>query len=333
MADENDNVIHVVFGAEGHRIVTRSEPPPARAKPAAEPLPQGDPLTELYTQAEVARLFGLTPGRLRYWAKTGFLAPSAKRGRRKLYTFQDLIGIRAAKGLLDAGLPLQQVRKSVDAIRAALPKVVRPLSELRVVAEGQAMLVRDEAATFEPRTGQLVLDFSVGSLREDVVRTLRPEPSPEEMRAAYEFYLEGCRLDEDPATFAEAEAAYLAALKLDPTLTNALTNLGNLRYRQGREAEAVALYRQALAIDPEQPEALYNLGFVHAENGEAAAAVPFFEAATRADPGFADAHFHLAAAYEATGQKAAAREHWSIYLELQPHGDWADLARERLGKR
>ncbi len=328
MTEEEDNVIHVVFGADGgHRIVTRSEPPPILE---ASPPVAGDPLTELYSRAEVSRLFGLKESRLRYWDKTGFLEPSARRGRRRFYTFQDLIGVRAAKGLLDAGLALQEVRRSVEAIRAALPRVVRPLSELRVVAEGHAMLVRDEETTFEATTGQLVLDFSVGTLRDDVVKKLRAEPTEEDRRTAYDFYLEGCRLDEDEATFADAEAAYREALRLDPTLTNALTNLGNLRYRQGREAEARALYHQALRLDPEQPEALYNLGFIHVEHGRAAEAIEFFQAAIRSDPGFADAHFHYAAALVSLGEHDEARAHWKIYLELQPHGSWADIARAHL---
>ncbi len=211
---DDDTVIHVVFGPDGgYRLSAPTAPVVAAEK--GPPKERDDPLVDLYSRREVARLFGLTEGRLRYWDKTAFLEPSAKRGRRRYYTFQDLIGIRAAKGLLDAGFPLQEVRKSVDGIRAALPLVVRPLSELRVVAEGHAMLVRDEAATFEAKTGQLVLDFSVETLKHDVIRVLRRDPSPEDRQSAYDLYLEGCRLDEDETTYRAAEAAYRKALALD----------------------------------------------------------------------------------------------------------------------
>ncbi|MEM9070178.1 MAG: tetratricopeptide repeat protein [Myxococcota bacterium] len=332
---DDDNVIHVVFGSDGgHRLRAPVEPPRSEPSETVPPPPTDphDPLADLYARAEVARLFDITESRLRYWDKTDFLKPSAKRGRRRFYTFQDLIGIRAAKGLLDAGLPLQEVRRSVDAIRKALPRVVRPLAELRVVAEGHAMLVRDEGGTYEPQTGQLVLDFKVEALKKDVVRVLRRTPSPTDRQHAYALYLEGCRLDEDESTMDEAERCYREALRLDPALSNALTNLGNLAFRQGDISKAETLYGQALAIDPEQPEALYNLGFLHTDRDDHKAAVGFFRRALASDPHFADAHFHLALAHEMLGEARQARPHWQRYLDLDPHGEWRDIAEEHLAR-
>jgi DNA-binding transcriptional MerR regulator len=216
-----------------------------------------DPLADLYSTVEVARLFGLTASRLRYWDTSGFLQPSGRHGRRRYYTFQDLIGVRAAKSLLDSGMPLQKVRRSVDALRASLPKVTRPLSELRVSMDGHSLLVRDEEGSFEPTTGQLALDFEVSALRDDVVRVLRPATQTEAHRKkAYEYYLEGCRLDEDESTFDRAEEAYRTAIELDMTLSNALTNLGNLRFRRGDAASARKLYAQALEVDSDPARGL-----------------------------------------------------------------------------
>lgn len=335
---QDDNVIHVFFGADGGY---RVEVPDALPRPPREDRPRSktrsdpelstdDPLADVYSRAEVAQLFDIPEGRLRYWARTEFLVPSARRGRRRLYTFQDLIGLRVAKGLLDSGVPQREVLRSVDAIRAALPKVVRPLSELRVVAEGSAMLVRDDQGSYEPTTGQLVLDFRVDALRRDVVRVLRAEPTERERADAYARYLEGCRLDEEESTYPDAEAAYRDALRLDPTLNNALTNLGNLRFRQGDEADAMRLYRRALDLDAEQPEALYNIGFIALDGGDAERAVRYFERALDIDPSFADAHFNLALALESCGRRREARSHWTIYLDLEPAGDWSEVARRHL---
>ena len=93
---------------------------------------------------------------------------------------------------------------------------------------------------------------------------------------------------------------------------------------------AEALYLKALAIDDRQPEGHYNLGYVMLERGEAAHAVPYFEMAIGRDPRFADAHFNLAMALEQLRQRARARTHWARYLELEPAGTWADIAREHL---
>jgi Tfp pilus assembly protein PilF len=66
------------------------------------------------------------------------------------------------------------------------------------------------------------------------------------------------------------------------------------------------------------------------ERGESRRAVFYFERALAADPRFSDAHFNLAMAYEQVGERAKARPHWKRYLEIEPTGTWADIAREHL---
>lgn len=329
-------VIHVEFGPGGGRRVS-VPPPPDEPKQAAPPpatlsdAHRRDPIGDLYARAEVARLFDLPESRLRYWDRTGFLPPSGRVGARRFYTFQDLIGLRAAKGLLEKGVPLRRVRKSVDALKGALPNVVRPLSELRVVADGKTCVVEGPERRWDPATGQLVLDFDVRSLRDDVVRLLRPASvDPVRRRMAYDAYLEGCRLDEDPATYPRAEAAYLRAIELDQGFAHAHTNLGNLHFRRGDASKAEAAYQAALALDAEQPEALYNVGFLAFERGETSRAVTQFQKAVAVDPSFADAHFNLAMALEEMGRGREARAHWETYLSLEPTGAWADIAKKHL---
>ncbi len=321
---DRDNVIRVGFGADG-RLTRAVGVEPAPSQPAP---PRSDPRDGLYTVAEVARLFGFKPSRLRYWHRSGLLGPSARVAGRNYYTFQDLVGVRAAKGLLEKGVPLQQVRASVESLREAFPDTKRPLSELRVLADGRTVLVQDDEGAYEPTTGQAVLDFSVDTLESDVVRLLHYDH--DDRARAYEHYLEGCRYDENERTYAEAERAYKKALSLDPTLSNALTNLGNLEYRRGDSEKAERYYRSALECDPEQPEALYNLGFLCFERDEIDEAVELFGQALESDPSFADAHFNLAMALEERGDSAGARPHWRQYLALEPDGSWADIAQKHL---
>lgn len=332
----SDNVIHVRFGPGGGRRVEPPDEPrveePKRGTRALDKERRREPYGELFGRAEVSRLFGIPQSRLAYWARTDFITPSGKVGRRRYYTFQDLIGIRAAKELLDRGVPLQTVRRSLQHLMQTLPHVTRPLNELRVRTDGQTIVVHDSERVFEAETGQLQFDFEVRAIRDEVVRVLRPnQPDPERRRRAYESYLEGCRLDEDPATFDRAEACYREAITLDPTLANALTNWGNLRFRRGDIEEAERLYTKALSIDEGQPEAYYNLGFLAYERGDMVEAARLFASAVKLDPGFADAHFNLAMALEEAGRREEARTHWESYLELDPEGPWAEIARRHLG--
>jgi len=325
-SSDRDNVIRVGFGADG-KLTRAVTPEPAPSQPAP---PRTDPRDGLYTVAEVARLFGFKPSRLRYWDRSGLLGPSARLRGRNYYTFEDLVSVRAAKGLLAQGVPLQQVRRSVDCLRQAFPDTSRPLSELRVMADGRTVLVQDDAGAYEAETGQIVLDFRVESLESDVVRLLHFDH--DDRARAYEHYLEGCRYDENERTFDEAEEAYKLALSLDPTLSNALTNLGNLEYRRNQIDEAEHYYRRALACDPEQPEALYNLGFLCFERDEIEQAILLFGQALESDPSFADAHFNMAMALEERGDCAAAHPHWLQYLALEPDGAWADIAQKHLDR-
>lgn len=288
-----------------------------------------EPVTDVFSPREVAKLLGLTPARLRSLEKAQVVAPSAMRNGRKAYTFQDLIALRATHDLLAKRIRLKDVVQAIGALRRALPRVTRPLQELRIVSDGRRVVVQAEDGVFEPVSGQMVLDFRVDQIRDDVVRVLRHDTGTRS-RSAYDLYMRASALDEDPETFDEAEALYKKATELDPQLAIAYTNLGNIRFRRGDEAGAEAHYRKALEVDDRQPEAHYNLGYVMLERGYASRAITYFEQAIKADPRFADAHFNLAMAYEALGEKQRARIHWKKYLELEPTGTWADIARDHL---
>ena len=71
-------------------------------------------------------------------------------------------------------------------------------------------------------------------------------------------------------------------------------------------------------------------GYVMLERGDAKRAADHFEKAIARDARFADAHFNLAMAYEQLGERGKARGHWKRYLDLEPQGTWADIARKHL---
>lgn len=325
-----EKIIHVVFGPGGGRV--REE---ARAAAAAlgAGLPSGtprEPVTDLFTRAEVSRLLGVSVARLGTLDRTGVVSPSGRRRGRRAYTFTDLIAMRTAQGLLERNVRLRDVTRAIAALKKSLPGVTRPLVELKIASDGKRVVVYSTNGAFEPTTGQMLLDLQVSALRDDVVRLLRPTAGRERARTAYELYLHASQLDEDPGTMSDAEALYAQALELDPWLSIAYTNLGNIRFRRHDVAEAEALYRKALSIDPKQPEAQYNLGYVMLERGESDLAVPLFRGAIESDPKFSDAYFNLAMAYEQLGEPGKARPYWKNYVELEPEGTWTEIARRHL---
>ena len=325
----DEKIIHVKFGPGGGRVLESElcpvEPPPDQGNNSNR-----EPLTDLFTRSEISRLLGLTPGRLRTLDKAGVVSPTGRRKGRRAYTFSDLIALRTAQTLLDQRVRLRDVTRAIGALKRSLPKVTRPLQELRIVSDGQRVVVRTHDGVFEPLTGQMVMDLEVRSLRDDVVRVLRPSAGRERARTAYELYLRASQLDEDPSTMDEAEQLYLEAIRLDPWLAIAYTNLGNIRFRRHDADGAEELYRKALEIDARQPEAQYNLGYVMLERGKPSQSVPLFRGAIEADPKFSDAYFNLAMAYEQLGETAKARPYWKSYVELEPAGTWTEIAKRHL---
>ncbi|MFO0551813.1 MAG: tetratricopeptide repeat protein [Polyangiaceae bacterium] len=330
---DEQKVIHVVFGPGGGRVekdARRSADTLGDDSDVDVPRSAKEPVTDLFTLSEVAKLLAMSPGRLRSLDKNRIVSPSGRRRGRRAYTFPDLIALRTARDLLARKVRLRDVTRAIDSIRAELPRVTRPLAELTLVSDGRQVVLRSEAGNYLPATGQLVLDFEIKSLRDDVVRVLRPNAGRARAKSAYDLYVKASQLDEDPATLDQAEALYRQAVELDPWLAIAHTNLGNIAFRRGDEDRALELYQRALGIDSTQPEAQYNLGYVMLERGHPDRAISYFQGAIKSDPRFADAYFNLAMAFEQVGNVTEARPCWRKYLDLEPTGTWADIARRHL---
>lgn len=300
----------------------------------------------LYSVAEVARLFELPASRVRYWSQTGFISPSVRRGARRFYTFRDLISIKVAKELLDAGLPLQRVRRSLDALRYHLPRVDAPLARLRIRSEADQILVEDGDTTFEATTGQLLLDFDVGKLRDQVAEVLTLPWVGEDGRAAshpgniarpqhesaYEAFQRGLAEESrwdgmslDAPVLAAAIAAYERATELDPEFAAAWTNLGSLlAAAQGDLDRARDCFDQALRSDPDQPEAQCNLAELALRSGEVELAISGFRQALRSDPDQLEAHYGLARALLEVGGRGQALAHLERFcraVDRLPEGE------------
>jgi DNA-binding transcriptional MerR regulator len=104
---------------------------------------------------EVVELLDLSRRQLQYWAKTGLIEPSARTpGGHHRYSFADLVALKATKRLIDAGVSVQKIRRSVRALQDLFPQVDHPLGELVLVATGDVVLVFQADTVFEAISGQ-----------------------------------------------------------------------------------------------------------------------------------------------------------------------------------
>src|SRR5260370_21930526 len=112
-----------------------------------------------YTSRDVAKLLGLTVAQVRGFARDGFLSPGRRPRGALQFSFQDLVILRTAKALVAARIPTRRIRRALRKLRHELPRG-RSLAELRIVAEGDRILVSDGAAVWNPASGQLRLDLA-----------------------------------------------------------------------------------------------------------------------------------------------------------------------------
>ena len=108
-----------------------------------------------FTTRQAAAISKLSQRQLHYWRRTQLVIPSNHSpGGHARYSFIDLIIIRAIRQLLDAGVSVQRIRKSISHLRRFLPSIKTPLSELTLVANGEVVLVLHQGAVFEAISGQ-----------------------------------------------------------------------------------------------------------------------------------------------------------------------------------
>src|SRR6266568_4918251 len=253
-----------------------------------------------YTSRDVAKVLGLTVAQVRGFARDGFLTPGRGSRGELLFSFQDLVILRTAKGLVAARIPTRRIRRALRRLRSELPRG-RSLAELRITAEDDRIVVSDGESTWSPESDQMQIDFAISDLATRAApmarRTARAARLVEQDLSAEDWYELGLELE--VAAHAEAHV-----------------NLGRLLHEQGLVEEAERHYRLALRESPEHATAAFNLGIALEDLGRPADAIDAYRAALATDPRLADAHYNVARLYERVGKKAAALRHLSIYRRL-----------------
>jgi len=278
--------------------------------PATSPLPG-------YRTEEVANLLGLSPAQIRAYVHDDLVSPRRTAQGWFVFSFQDLVVFRAAKELLESGIASRNVHESLVGLRARLPRG-RTLAGLRIVADGGAVVFREDDANWEANTGQGRIDFGVEELATDV-RTLERsslnaiDVADLELSADDWFDL---GVEFEAVAPDDAREAYRYSLEVDPDHAEAHLNLGRLFHEEGKLGAAEHHYRAAAKGHPEDPTPSFNLGVVLEDLKRPERAIDAYKAALAADPQYADAYFNLSKIYESLGEKAVAIQNLRQYKRL-----------------
>jgi tetratricopeptide (TPR) repeat protein len=274
-----------------------------------------------YTTQDVARMIGVSSGRLRAYLRAGVLSPEKGERGELRFSFQDLLLLRKAEGLVSPRIPPHRVRRALQKLRAQLPET-SPLTGVNLGSEGSSVVVQEGNTRWQVESGQVLMSFDRPSsveADEAPLSMLRARPAPVTggdlaPASPEEIYEIGCDIDEaDPA---QAEASYRQVLMQAPEHADAHINLGRLLHERGDMAAAEAHYRRALVIRPGDATALFNLGVVLEDQGRNSAALEAYAQAIEADGRNADAHYNAARLYDLAGDYSAALRHLRICRDL-----------------
>ncbi len=252
-----------------------------------------------YSLSEVARLLGVDSGRAAELAALVHEIPPEE------FEFQDLVLLRAARGLAQQQLPKARLCAALKTLQARLPEgaAATPVGLSRQGEERGSAVGNPQ---WNANDGQGVFSFG-----------RPPAPSwaqPYASMDAEGLFQQGVALEEqDPA---EAVDRYTEALAQNPRHADAHVNLGRLLHTRGRLREAEAHYVAALVARPNDGTATFNLAVVLEDLGRVDEAIAHYTEALRLDSGCVDAYFNLSRLYEKKGEKVAALRHLKDYRRL-----------------
>lgn len=257
----------------------------------------------------------MSPGELRGYVRAGFLAPERGERGELRFSFQDLVFLRTAHGLTEARLPPRRIRRAFSRLREQLPEG-RPLTGVRITADGSRIVVEDGARRWQPESGQILLDFEAEEISREILpaSSASNESKGEPEFSAEEWFEYASELE--ATSPAQAMAAYRRAIAVDSAQADAHVNLGRLLHEAGDPEGAAAHYEAALAARPEDAVAEFNLGVALEDLRKLPEALLAYQKAARLDPENADAHFNAAAMAEKLGRSAEALQHLSTYRKL-----------------
>ncbi len=276
------------------------------------------------TLRELAQLLGISTERLEHWTRAGLVEPVANVEGIRYFDFCQVAGAKSLCDLVRSGITTARLRQSLQQLRKWLGTIEHPLAQLTTLEHGRQLVVRLDSGQLAEPTGQLLFDFSPE-------QAMHPASLPwtNEHRSAEEWFALASQAEE-AGDLNEAVRAYRESLMAGGPNVDACFNLANVFYSLGQYARAGERYRQALELDPQLWEAWNNLAGVLAYEEQHEEALVAYRQALRLHPTYADAHYNIADTLEELGRTDQAREHWETYLQLEPHGAWAEHAKERL---
>lgn len=263
-----------------------------------------------YSSKQVREILGLSSGVVTSLIEAGFVKPERGSRREWRFSFQDLVVLRAAKGLSDARLPARRISASLKKLRQQLPEHL-PSRGLRIAAVGNSVAVMDGKDRWRSADGQYLLSFEITAPQGELV-VLDNKP-PE--KTSEQWLEEGLQHEERKP--AEAIRTYRSAIEADAAQAGTFTNLGRLLHEAGKLDEAAQAYGEGIRRFPGDATLAFNFAVLLEDQGKPEHAIARYREALEKDARFADACYNLALLYESTGRSKDAVRCFNAFRKMQ----------------
>jgi DNA-binding transcriptional MerR regulator len=127
-----------------------------------------------------SRIVGLSFKQIDHYDRCGLVQPelrrAAGRGSRRLFSRRNLIELAVVKKLLDQGITLQKVRRSIEEARRRHPGMDHPLHDLHFRTDGLSVYLNDpgsEAAVDLLHPDQPVLRIALEHIARDIEHAVK----------------------------------------------------------------------------------------------------------------------------------------------------------------
>jgi tetratricopeptide (TPR) repeat protein len=272
----------------------------------------------MYSVREACTVLGISVARLRSYLRNGLVQPTRSESGQIRLSFQDLLFLRKAEGLVSQRIPPRRVH---GALRALAEREIK-VAELRLYGDGQTVVVDDGNKRWDAVSGQALLDFegqgeSGGEAAVIPLATAKAAPAedtPPPVLTTKEMYERACAIETISPD--EARTMYRSVLEREPEFADAHVNLGRLLHEVGDVYAALVHYRAALSIRPSDATAAFNAGVALEDLGANADAIAAYRRAIECDPRNPDAHYNLARLLEQSGKPDLAVRHLLLYRQL-----------------
>jgi DNA-binding transcriptional MerR regulator len=135
---------------------------------------QNDVIHSTFTAGQAAKASGVAYCQINYWANTGFIVPSIQKARGsntcRVYSFRDLVALRVAGRLREAGIALSGLRKVVKKLLQL--GYDNPLADayLLVPANGDVAVVEgDKLISLLKKPGQTWFVFALSETVSELI--------------------------------------------------------------------------------------------------------------------------------------------------------------------